>query len=180
MGQSVPQLQPAIGDAAWTAAAMHASNRWTYEVTPQDIEAMDRALELARRKLLAIPFDKDQFPLGDFGETLVKLRHEMENGSGVVLMRGIPVDKCGLDGSRLVYWGIGAHLGTALAQTPRAELLVDVRNSGGDQHKDRPHAAITPIAGCRFTTIRAMLSACYAEGRKERRPELHRERGGGS
>ena len=136
MGQSVPQLQPAIGDAAWTAAAMHASNRWIYEVTPQDIEAMDRALELARRKLLAIPFDKDQFPLGDFGETLVKLRHEMENGSGVVLMRGIPVDKCGLDGSRLVYWGIGAHLGTALAQTPRAELLVDVRNSGGDQHKD--------------------------------------------
>jgi hypothetical protein len=51
-------------------------------------------------------------------------------------MRGIPTEKYGVEGSRLIYWGLGAHLGTALAQTPRADLLIDVRDTGGDQYKD--------------------------------------------
>ena len=130
------QFSPTTGDAAWTAAEMRASQRWIYDVTPADVAALDRALEQVRAKRLTIPFSQEQFPLGDFAETLVALRREMEDGTGVVFMRGIPVEKYGVDGSYLVYWGIGAHIGVALAQTPRADLLIDVRNTGGDQYKD--------------------------------------------
>ena len=136
MSENVTQLLPAKGDAVWTAAEMHATRRWIYEVTSDDVAALDGALAFVQRNKIAIPFGKDQFPLGDFAGTLVKLLDEMENGTGVVLMRGIPVEKYGVEGSRLIYWGIGAHLGMALAQTPRAELLIDVRDSGGDQYKD--------------------------------------------
>jgi hypothetical protein len=115
---------------------MRASKRWVYEVTAADIAALDRALEQVRQRGLTVPFSKEQFPLGDFASTLLALRREIEDGTGVVLMRGIPVEKYASEGSRLVYWGIGAHLGVALAQTPRAELLIDVRDTGGDQYKD--------------------------------------------
>ncbi len=77
-----------------------------------------------------------RFFLKTFGETLRRLWDEVENGSGVLLLRGLDVDRYGLDGTRLVYWGIGAHVGTALAQNPQGALLVDVRNEGGDPYRD--------------------------------------------
>jgi len=136
MNQTVTQLLPATGDSVWTAAEMRATKRWIYEVNAGDVAALDRALQHVRQHGAAVPFEKEQFPLGDFASTLLALRREMEDGTGVVLVRGIPVDKYGLEGSRLIYWGIGTHLGVALAQTPRAELLIDVRDTGGDQYKD--------------------------------------------
>jgi hypothetical protein len=97
---------------------------------------LDRALAAVRQRGLTVPFAREDFPLSSFVARLADLRREVEDGSGVVLMRGLPVERWGLDGSRLVYWGIGAHFGTALAQNPKADLLVDVKDFGGDQYKD--------------------------------------------
>jgi Taurine catabolism dioxygenase TauD, TfdA family len=130
------ELKAATGASVWTAAEMRSTRRWLCEVSGEDIAELDRALAQVRRQELRIPFSKDQFPLGGLATRLLTLRHEIESGTGVVLMRGLPVDRYGLDGSRLVYWGLGTYLGTALAQTPRAELLIDVRDTGGDQYKD--------------------------------------------
>jgi Taurine catabolism dioxygenase TauD, TfdA family len=136
MDGTATKLVPATGDSVWTADEMRDSKRWIYDVTPRDVENMDRALAHVHTNNLRLPFGKADFPLGDFAETMHELLHEMEDGSGVVLMRGIPVEKYGLENSRLVYWGLGQHLGYALAQTPRAELLIDVKDTGGDQYKD--------------------------------------------
>src|SRR5262245_27195522 len=130
------QLTPVTGASAWTAADMKASGRWIYEVSSADIVELDRALAHVRAQGLAIPFGKDQFPLDALAERLRALRQEMEDGTGVVLMRGLPVERYGLEEARRLYWGLGVHLGSALAQTPRGELLIDVRDSGGDQYKD--------------------------------------------
>ena len=46
------------------------------------------------------------------------------------------LDRYGLEDLRLIYWGFGAHMGRGMAQTPRGDLLVDVRDTGGDIHKD--------------------------------------------
>ncbi len=130
-------IQPIPSPQAWEAAQMRADReRWVYELTPADLADIDRALRGVRERGLAIPFDVQDFPLGAFADTLNSLRDEIEQGSGAVLIRGLDVDHYGLDGTRLVYWGIGAHLGRALAQNPRAELLVNVRNEGGDPYKD--------------------------------------------
>ena len=78
MNKTEMQFSPASGDAVWTAAQMHASRRWIYEVTPADVAALDRALEAVRARRLTIPFSKEQFPLGDFASTLLALRREMD------------------------------------------------------------------------------------------------------
>lgn len=128
---------PAVtGPAVWTAAQMRASQRWIYELSDADRDALRAALAHAQRAGAQIPFGKEHFPLVGFGQRLQALREEVENGSGVMLMRGLPIDEWSIDEVRQVYWGLGAHLGTALAQTPRADLLVDVTDKGGDQYKD--------------------------------------------
>jgi len=129
-------MTPVDCEAAWTAAEMRDSTRWIHELTGEEKADLARALEAVRRKGLRIPFGAGDFPLEVMARRIALIRKEVEDGTGVMLLRGLPVDEYGLAGTRLVYWGIGAHLGTALAQNPRGELLADVRDAGGNQYTD--------------------------------------------
>jgi hypothetical protein len=122
---------------AWLAAQMRADRgRWTFELDAADLREIAGALEVVRSRGRGIPFTAQDFPLGALAGKLAAIRAEIEQGSGVALIRGLEVDRYGLDGTRLVYWGLGAHLGDALAQNPRGELLVNVRDEGGDPYKN--------------------------------------------
>ena len=130
-------IQPVPAPQAWHPSEMRAArDRWAYELSPADLAAIDAAYQGVRAAGLSIPFGADAFPLGAFARRMKALREEIEQGTGVVLIRGLDVDRYGLEGTRLIYWGLGAHLGHALAQNPRAQLLVNVRDEGGDPYKD--------------------------------------------
>src|SRR4030088_118291 len=146
MAAAQKRIDPVRGESTGVGADMRAPDRWLYRLSAADVADLDRGLAAIRKRGLQIPFTRSDFPIGAFADTLATLRREMENGTGVVLVRDFPVDRWGLEGSRFCYWGIGAHLGTALAQTPRAELLIDVRDEGGDQYKD-PTARGFPTNG---------------------------------
>lgn len=130
------KISASLGASAWTAQEMRDSNRWIYELTDEDRAEVAAALAHVRGKGLDMPFGKDDFPLGRFAGRMERILAEVEDGSGVVLMRGLAVDEYGLEGTRLVYWGLGTHLGKALAQTPYGDQFIDVRDVGGDQYKD--------------------------------------------
>jgi hypothetical protein len=129
-------IAPIPAPAAWRAKDMRGSKRWIYELSGADLEDIDEAHARLSAMKLAIPFGAEDFPLGALAERLAAMRQEIESGTGVMLIRGLDVDRYGLDGTRLVYWGLGAHLGRALAQNPAAALLVDVRDEGGDPYKE--------------------------------------------
>jgi hypothetical protein len=130
-------IEPVPEPQAWRAAEMRSNrSRWTCELTPAELEAIDAAYRAVRARGLAIPFEASDFPLGVFEAKVKELRREIEQGTGVVLIRGLDVDRYGLEGTRLIYWGLGTHLGRPLAQNPRADLLVNVRDEGGDPYKD--------------------------------------------
>ncbi len=129
-------LAPIPAPTAWRAKEMRGSRRWGYELSAADLKEIEKAYAHASSKKLAIPFGVKDFPLDALAGRLAAMREEIESGTGVMLIRGLDVDRYGLDGTRLVYWGLGAHLGSALAQNPAAALLVDVRDEGGDPYKE--------------------------------------------
>ena len=129
-------LKPIEAPQAWLASDMRANRRWVHELSSTELEAIDTAYRHVRDRNLKIPFTAADFPLGAFAPRMRELQKEIEYGTGVMLIRGLDVDRYGLEGTRLVYWGLGAHLGNALAQNPWADLLVDVRDEGGDPYKD--------------------------------------------
>lgn len=118
---------------------MQASRRWLVEFDAKDLRDIDDAYRHLQKSGNGIPFHAADFPLGRLARRLAEVQHEIEQGSGVTLLRGLDVDRYGVEGARLIYWGIGAHLGTALAQNPAGQLLVDVRDEGGDPY--RQHTA---------------------------------------
>ena len=55
---------------------------------------------------------------------------ELENGCGIVKLRGLPVDRYDEDDLRRLYFGLGTHLGTPVFQNRSGELMRAIRDEG--------------------------------------------------
>jgi len=129
-------IEKVAGRSAWTAAQMKADTRWIQPLDEGERAELRAAVQAVRERFKGLDFGQQDFPLPRLRARLARIREELEEGTGVVLMRGLPVEDWDIGDIERAYWGIGAHLGRALAQTPRADLLVRVEDRGGDQHKD--------------------------------------------
>jgi hypothetical protein len=57
---------------------------------------------------------------------------ELDRGRGFVLVRGVPVDGLGEEGSAIAYVILGVHLGVPVSQNAAGDLLGHVRDDGSD------------------------------------------------
>ena len=71
---------------------------------------------------------------------LDRLRAEVLDGRGFVLLRGMPVEDRPIAESATAYWGIGSHFGSARSQNAKGHLLGHVYDLGGAQ-RDQPEYA---------------------------------------
>ena len=73
-------------------------------------------------------FARDDFPLPATAALLAEISDELENGLGAVRLRGLPVERYSDDDIRQIFWGLGRHLGTAVYQNARGEIMGEVRD----------------------------------------------------
>ncbi len=122
-----------LGKANWLAADMKDTNEWMISLSAALIADLDNALQSA--KAVGVTIDKltkDNFPLEVFDKLVPEIQDRLENGRGIVVLRGLPAEKYSRDDLRLMYWGMGLYLGTAVSQSSKGDLLGDVRNFGQD------------------------------------------------
>ena len=98
-------------------------------------------LEAAAVKLAAEAFDPTDatlgdLPLGPLTATVERVRKELLHGTGMVLLRGFPVERLLDEEIALFFWGIGLRLGKAVSQSVMGERLGRVI----DATKVDPHA----------------------------------------
>jgi hypothetical protein len=121
--------QPLGGPAAWRGEELARSTDWIWPVSAEAVAELDAALQGVRRRNLPWrDITRGDFPLPRFSETLAAAQRELEEGRGVVLLRGLPVDGYDEDTLRALYFGIGTHLGTPRYQNSRGELIGEVRD----------------------------------------------------
>jgi hypothetical protein len=72
----------------------------------------------------------ESFPLPTLGPLLRKAQLDLEQGYGLVLFRGFPVDGWITKDLHLLHAGVCGHLGTPRPQTVFAELVQDLRDVG--------------------------------------------------
>ena len=119
-----------IAPFAWKGAELEKSTDWIRRFSANELAEIDAALRGVQRKGLEwLDVTREDFPLPQFAAALAKIAQELETGRGIVLLRGLPLTYTA-DELRLVYWGIGAHLGTAVSQGGRGELLGIVEDEG--------------------------------------------------
>lgn len=126
--QDVTLLEPS---AEWRRPDVADPEQWTERLSEGELEELHRALLHAKSKSSdVLDLSKDDFPLPTFAPRLKRIEHELINGRGFVLIRGLPRDRYDKKDASLLYWGIGMHLGRPWPQNKHGHLLGDVTDQG--------------------------------------------------
>lgn len=130
----------------WTAADVADESLWTETFSAAEQEELDAAL----RHALAISSDvleigREHFPLPGLAARLAAIEDELINGRGFVRLRGIARDRYDPAEMEMLYWGIGAHLGSPWPQNKHGHVLGDVTDQG--KGYDDPEARGNELGG---------------------------------
>jgi len=117
------------GDCVWTGADMARDPRWVKTLPPDLLSQIDTALAGVRH-LDGQRVGRANFPLPAAAALLDEVRDELENGSGLVSLRGLDVARYGEVDLRRIWVALGCHLGTPMFQNCRGEVMRAVRDEG--------------------------------------------------
>ena len=128
MAMRVEKHREIVAPFAWKGSELQHRTDWIRSFRPAELWEIDAAVQdVKRRGLTWVNVTRDDFPLPDFARELASIAQELETGRGMILLRGLPLEYSP-DDLRMAYWGIGAHLGTAVSQGGRGELLGSVED----------------------------------------------------
>jgi hypothetical protein len=130
-----PALPPEqAGAAAWYGPDMAARDEWLMPLSAADIREIEQVAEpLSARSSDIAAISARDFPLPSLGQKLkARVRDEVLNGRGFLLMRGLPVERWSLRESATAYFGLGAHIGNARSQNAKGHALGHVQDLGLD------------------------------------------------
>jgi hypothetical protein len=129
------------GPSAWVGADMRKREaEWTYCLSSAEIAEIEAAGKAVRARGLEIAdIRRDDFPLPTLGPVLDRLRAEVLDGRGFVLLRGMPVADRPIAESATAYWGVGAYFGAARSQNAKGHLLGHVYDLGQGLSATNPH-----------------------------------------
>jgi hypothetical protein len=130
---------PLGGPSAWTGQDIKDSKRWIRDLPPAAIDELDAALA-AVKHLPWREIRRGDFPLPALGGLLDDIADELENGSGIMKLRGFPVGRYDEEDLRRLYFGLGTHLGTPVFQNRTGEMMRAIRDEGA--HVGRTYGQI--------------------------------------
>jgi hypothetical protein len=120
---------PLTGPMVWRGEDLARASDWIRAITPAEVDELDAALRaVQQRGLHWRAMTRADFPIRGLARTLAEVSAELEDGRGVVLLRRLPVERYDEEALRIVYWGLGLHLGTPRHQNAQGELIGDVRD----------------------------------------------------
>jgi len=138
---------PLTGPSVWYGRDFAGRDDWIYHLSAADLAEIDDAVN-------GIPVDipalygvtaKD-FPLPTLARALARLDDELRDGRGFILLRGIPAERYSDDQMAAIFWGIGSHFGTGLAQSEKGDRLGHVIDRSGPA-SDRRHMRNYELGG---------------------------------
>jgi hypothetical protein len=110
---------------------------WVIHLDEDNIAELEAALAHVKERGIGIlELTREHFVIPNFARIIQGVRHDLEDGRGFTLIRGLPVERYSKSDAALIYWGIGTHLGAAFAQNAQGDMLGHVRDLGAHWKTD--------------------------------------------
>jgi len=149
---------PLTGPAVWTGDEIKNSKRWIRDFPASSVAALDNALAAVNKAGLEwSQITRKDFPLSGLDGLLADIAEELENGVGILKLRGFPVERYSEDDLKKIYFGLGTHLGTPVFQNRSGELMRAIRDEGA--HVGRTYGQITMSGQTKDQTGGTFLSS---------------------
>ena len=124
-------LQTYSGKQVWRGPDMVERSHWAHTFTSHEIKTLKEAADsVIDREIVSLGVA--DFDLRELDTILEKIRIDLTDGCGFVLLRGLPVADWALARTARVYWAICSRIGLPIAQNPVGNLLGHVIDVGGD------------------------------------------------
>ena len=127
------KIKPLSGPQVWHGRDLAGSRRWIRDLSARQLSEIDAALTGTKAK--GIPWEgirRENFPLPSLAPLVDDVREELENGCGLVKIRGLAVDRYEPDDLRRIYFALGHYLGTPIFQNYKGMLMREIRDEGAD------------------------------------------------
>lgn len=129
MTAALPQRQN--DPAAWIGAEMAVRDDWIVVLEPRALRELHDATHRACSAGADIArLQRADFPLPTLGPQLDRLRAELLDGRGFVLLRGLPIERYSRAEAATLFMGVGAWLGHARSQNAKGHVLGHVCDLG--------------------------------------------------
>src|SRR5262245_47014402 len=126
-----------VAPFAWKGTDLQHRTDWIRPFHAAELKELHSALQSVKRRGLDwMDVTREDFPIPRFARELARIARDLETGRGMIMLRGLPLEYSPED-LRMAYWGIGAHLGIALSQGGRGELLGIVEDEGREVAKTK-------------------------------------------
>lgn len=131
MAEHEMRLEPVDDASAWTRAEMQNDTSWIYRLSDEETVEIEAALkEVVAKGMAHKDITEADFPLPHFGPTVTKLRNQIEDGRGIAVLKGMPVEGKSVEEIELMYAGVAAHVGHSIVQDPQGSLIDHVCDRG--------------------------------------------------
>jgi hypothetical protein len=114
---------------AWSSADFTDVDQVAMQLQPAHLAALE--LRLAEVKVAGLPLNEitqAHFRHPDLDGDLALALQELLLGRGMVVLRGLPVERYDADDMAKMYWGIGSHFGHAVSQSALGDVLGHVQD----------------------------------------------------
>ena len=117
------------GACVWKGAEMRQNSRWIKDI-PAALAVEIEAAAARTEGLNWRQIDAGNFPLPSGQAFFDDVREELENGSGMVKIRGLDVGRYSDAALRRIWYALGHHLGTPMYQNQFGEAMRDIKDEG--------------------------------------------------
>jgi hypothetical protein len=132
----MPEIRPIGGACVWHGDEMTDSARWQRQLVPAQLAEIDRALAAARaRGVRWEDMEAADFPLPAFQTLAAEIRAELEEGCGLLLLRGLDPSRYSPDELKLLYAGLCRHIGTLVYSNRAGEIMREIRDVTRDDNR---------------------------------------------
>src|ERR1700730_2105884 len=133
MGETV-RVRPVTGACVWHGSEMAGSQRWQRHLSPAQLAEIDRALAAALARGVGWEaMNAADFPLPSFLPLAAGIRAELEDGCGLMLLRGIEPGRYSPGELKLLYAGLCRHIGSLVYSNRAGEIMREIRDVTRDE-----------------------------------------------
>ncbi|EFE75792.1 TauD/TfdA family dioxygenase [Streptomyces filamentosus] len=123
--------EPVTGPSAWRRADVEDSSQWTYILDEKmRKEILESAEKIAANGDDVWSLSRTSVPLSRSADLFARCVDELENGRGLAMVRGVPIEGLSLEEAHTVFGVVGLHLGKAVPQNGRGDRVVSIKDHG--------------------------------------------------